>query len=306
MPYSAISKDPSARLDFTFNWKPFLGTDTIATSTFPSFPAGITNDDVDVTADKVVLWLTGGSDGRGYSITNRITTVGGRTDDWVLVVYVEESQQLPTRPPWVGVRDALEYVPQAKGNPSPNVDVDLRRAAQWVEDWAPRVWPTTYTLESGITNSQDTIPVPAVQDWQYEGVLRIENEVISYFGKETELGISTGVGNLTKAYRGFWSSVPAVHSAGATVEDFDYNVRAHDTVLAVFEWLWKTRGYKPSRSGVIGSESYDASLDTIKGLVREGMGRYYTGGGRLTPAQIPTALPRKPSHRLGSAWSPLS
>lgn len=309
MPYDAISKDPNARLDYVFNWKPFLGGDTIDTSAFPSFPVGITNDGGNTTNDQVLLWLAGGTNGRAYTITNRITTVGGRTMDWVLIVYAEEQVSLPEYPPWVSVADALEYVPQAKGHPSPSVDTDLRRAASYVARWAPREWPAMTTTTDAGTDSQDFIPVPEIGDWEYEGVVRIGSELVQYFGKETELGVSTGPGNLTRAQRGHLGTVPAAFALGAAVEDYGYNLRARDTVIAVFEWLWKTRGFKPSRSAVVGSESYVTDFSAVKAIVREGMGHYYTGGGRTSPALIPTSIPREsslPQSRSGSSWSPWS
>ena len=79
-----FTKDPDAELDFTRDWSDWLTAvgDTIATSTW-TVPDdlvigtnGQTNDAMTAT-----VWIKGGTAGRIYRVTNRITTDGGRTDD---------------------------------------------------------------------------------------------------------------------------------------------------------------------------------------------------------------------------------
>lgn len=72
-------KDPDEVLDYQVDWSARLGTgDTIATSTW-DIPTGITaaSDSNDTTT--ATIWLSGGSSGSVYVLTNTITTTIGRT-----------------------------------------------------------------------------------------------------------------------------------------------------------------------------------------------------------------------------------
>lgn len=76
-------KDPDALLDHEMNWAAWLEDDTIADSEW-LVPAGITKDPDkgDTFTDTVtVIWLSGGTEGEKYELTNRITTAAGRIDD---------------------------------------------------------------------------------------------------------------------------------------------------------------------------------------------------------------------------------
>ena len=73
-------KDPDATLDYKREWADWLGTDTIATSTW-IVPEGITEGETSHDATSATIWLSGGTVGEVYELTNRVTTTGGRTDD---------------------------------------------------------------------------------------------------------------------------------------------------------------------------------------------------------------------------------
>ena len=84
-------KDPEATLDYKFNWLEWLDGDTIATqvvtiddgATVES--SAITDTDTSVTA-----FVSGGTVGRSYVLSCKITTVGGRTDERSLTILVVE------------------------------------------------------------------------------------------------------------------------------------------------------------------------------------------------------------------------
>lgn len=80
-PYSA-SKDPNATLDYGWDWSQWLTEveDTISDSVW-IVPAGLTLESDSHTTTHTTVWLSGGTAGQSYAITNRITTSGGRTDD---------------------------------------------------------------------------------------------------------------------------------------------------------------------------------------------------------------------------------
>lgn len=82
-------KDPNSVLDYTIQWGQLatLGeylfdqsTDQIATSAW-TVPAGLTEDSSTNTSLSTTIWLSGGTAGESYEVTNRITTTGGRTFD---------------------------------------------------------------------------------------------------------------------------------------------------------------------------------------------------------------------------------
>lgn len=81
-------KDPAAVLDYTIDWEYWLDTDTIDTSVW-TVPAGIVNAADANTATTATIWLSGGTHDTVYSVTNTITTTGGRTDERSIEVHVE-------------------------------------------------------------------------------------------------------------------------------------------------------------------------------------------------------------------------
>ena len=87
MAYSA-NKDPNAVLDYQFNWAAWLGSDTIATSTW-DVPDGITKTDEDSSDTTTTIWLSGGTAGTSYEVVNQIVTAGGRTDERTLTIHVQ-------------------------------------------------------------------------------------------------------------------------------------------------------------------------------------------------------------------------
>lgn len=84
MPQSFV-KDPEAILDYPIDWSAWLDGDTIATSTWVA-EDGITIDSDTNTATTAVVWLSGGTLGMTYRITNHIVTAGGREDDRTITV----------------------------------------------------------------------------------------------------------------------------------------------------------------------------------------------------------------------------
>lgn len=84
-----FTKDPSAVLDYQVDWSTWLDGDTITTSAWV-VPAGITETTSTNTATTATIWLSGGTAGERYRVTNRIVTAGGRTDDRTITIRVED------------------------------------------------------------------------------------------------------------------------------------------------------------------------------------------------------------------------
>jgi len=74
-----IQKDPSAVLDFGFDWSAWLVDDTISASTW-AVPSGLIKDSDSATTTTTTVWLSDGTAGSVYIVTNEIETAGGRTD----------------------------------------------------------------------------------------------------------------------------------------------------------------------------------------------------------------------------------
>lgn len=84
-----FTKDPNAILDYTIDWTRWLAGDQVATSEW-LVPTGLTKVADSKTSSSATVWLSGGTAGQSYAVTNRITTTGGRTEDRSFTIRVEE------------------------------------------------------------------------------------------------------------------------------------------------------------------------------------------------------------------------
>lgn len=83
-------KDPSSVLDYGIDWSEWLATgETISTSTW-TVPTGITEDSSSKSDTSTLIWLSGGTAGNVYELTNKIVTTGGRTCERSIMIIVEE------------------------------------------------------------------------------------------------------------------------------------------------------------------------------------------------------------------------
>jgi len=87
-------KDPIAKLDFGFNWRPegeeWLEDDEIIASYIITVPAGIVKESDSESAGVVTVWLSGGTVGEWYDIACKITTSADRTDERTLSIQIQE------------------------------------------------------------------------------------------------------------------------------------------------------------------------------------------------------------------------
>lgn len=83
-------KDPDSRLDYKVDWTSWLElAETISSSTW-IVPTGLTKVDESTATKTATVWLTGGTAGQTYQVTNRITTNQNRTDDRTLEIVVRD------------------------------------------------------------------------------------------------------------------------------------------------------------------------------------------------------------------------
>lgn len=86
---TTLVKDPDSVLDYGFDWSLWLNGDTISTSAW-TVPVGLTKDSDSATTTTTTIWLSGGTPGQLYPITDRVVTAGGRTDDRSFKLRVQE------------------------------------------------------------------------------------------------------------------------------------------------------------------------------------------------------------------------
>lgn len=82
-------KDPSAVLDWMFDWTDWLASGETIISHTITVDTGITKDTSTEAAGKVTVWLSGGTAGENYKVACLIETSAGRTDErtiWIKVV----------------------------------------------------------------------------------------------------------------------------------------------------------------------------------------------------------------------------
>lgn len=82
-------KDPDALLDYQIDWSSWLVADTISASSWEA-KTGIVVDSDSETTTTTTVWLSGGTVGTKYKITNHITTAAGREDDRSFYIIVKE------------------------------------------------------------------------------------------------------------------------------------------------------------------------------------------------------------------------
>lgn len=87
MSIQVFNKDPDARKDYGFDWTDWLDGDTISASSW-TVPSGITNYSESNTTTGTTIWLSGGTQGEDYIVTNQITTAGGVIEQRSLKIQV--------------------------------------------------------------------------------------------------------------------------------------------------------------------------------------------------------------------------
>lgn len=103
MSYPKRKKDPDAVIEFGQDWGTGAVIDGVTADwladdeTITTSEWFITGADTDLTIDSdshddktTTVWLSGGTAGVNYTLTNRITTDGGRTDDRSRIIQVVE------------------------------------------------------------------------------------------------------------------------------------------------------------------------------------------------------------------------
>jgi hypothetical protein len=86
----AFVKDPSEVKDYGRDWTDHLDdSDTIAESTWV-VETGLTAGDEELIGAVAKIWLSGGTAGEDYAVTNHVTTTGGREFERTFTVAVRD------------------------------------------------------------------------------------------------------------------------------------------------------------------------------------------------------------------------
>ena len=83
-------KDPSAVLDYVFDWTEWLAAAETITSHTVTVPTGLTLESSTVASGIVTAWISGGTVGTTYRVECLIVTTAGRTDERSLWITVQE------------------------------------------------------------------------------------------------------------------------------------------------------------------------------------------------------------------------
>lgn len=86
----AFVKDPGEVKDYAIDWTAHLAaSETITTSTWV-VATGITKDSDSATTTVATIWLSGGSEGTEYRVTNHVVTNQGREFERSFTVNVQQ------------------------------------------------------------------------------------------------------------------------------------------------------------------------------------------------------------------------
>jgi len=83
-------KDPDALKDYAVDWTDWLDGDTIAASQWIDATDDLTIESDSFTSTVAIAWISGGTVGQTYVVTNRITTAAGRIDDRSIEIRIQE------------------------------------------------------------------------------------------------------------------------------------------------------------------------------------------------------------------------
>lgn len=97
-PLPWIEKDVAAVLDYSIDWNaattlggPWLATgETLSGAAVWTLPTGITKSSQTDTTTLSTVWLAGGTVGTSYTVTCKVVTSAGRTDERSFVVVVKQ------------------------------------------------------------------------------------------------------------------------------------------------------------------------------------------------------------------------
>lgn len=88
----SFTHDPAAVLDYALDWSTWLADGETVTAATWVVPAGLTQSapSPSHTGTSATIWVTGGTVGQSYRLTNHITTSQGRQDERSITLVVRD------------------------------------------------------------------------------------------------------------------------------------------------------------------------------------------------------------------------
>lgn len=83
-------KDPNAVLDYEFDWSVWLDVGETISSHTVTVTGGIVKDSSANSTTAVTAWISGGTAGTDGTVSCRIVTSAGRTDDRTITLRLQE------------------------------------------------------------------------------------------------------------------------------------------------------------------------------------------------------------------------
>ena len=87
---TAIDKDPAATLDYSMDWSAWLLEIEDSISTFTVTSVGCTIQGSNKNGNMLTAWIAGGAIGQDASVTFKIVTTGGRSDERTLFFNIKQ------------------------------------------------------------------------------------------------------------------------------------------------------------------------------------------------------------------------
>jgi uncharacterized phiE125 gp8 family phage protein len=125
------TKRPNEVRDYRHDWSLFLDGDTIVTSDVTV--SGVTLDSDTNDADSVTVWLSGGTDGALATVTNTITTAGGRTETEVFTLCIRSVGEP------VSLAVAKAHLRKTDESEDALIISYISAARQWVENYTGHI-----------------------------------------------------------------------------------------------------------------------------------------------------------------------
>lgn len=85
-----IRKDPDAKLDYGFDWSDWLASGEILSVSVWVVASGLTEVSTHRADTSTLIWLSGGTVGKTYRVSNMVTTSDDRIDERSFEVIIEE------------------------------------------------------------------------------------------------------------------------------------------------------------------------------------------------------------------------
>ncbi len=153
------AKRPTEVRDYTHDWTPFLGTDTIASKITTANGVTVDSDSLEPGARAVKFWVSGGAVGTA-TITHTIVTAGGRTESETFILPIATNDEP------VSLAEAKAHLEVDHDDRDAMIQGIITAAREWVENYTGRILVrrTITEYRAGFGNFLELRHRPVVKD----------------------------------------------------------------------------------------------------------------------------------------------